>query len=149
MSWPPELPPGYRFEPDPAAWDRDAMHAFLSETYWTPGLPRENMDRAIEHSFGVAVFAGTVQAGFARVVTDRTRFCYLSDVFVLPHHEGRGLARAMVQWFHDHPELATVTRWMLVTRDAHGVYEGVGYGPPDDAEWHMQRKVRHGERPPA
>jgi GNAT superfamily N-acetyltransferase len=141
VSWPPALADGYRFESDPAVWDRDAMHAFLSQTYWTPGLDRARMERGIDNSLGIALFADAVQVGFARVVTDRARFAYLCDVYVLPEHCGQGLARAMVGWLHGHPELAEVSRWLLFTRDAHGVYEALGYGPPDDAAGLMQRRV--------
>jgi GNAT superfamily N-acetyltransferase len=135
------LPAGYRFEADPRAWDRDAMHAFLSKTYWTPGLERAQMERSLDNSFGVAVFQGTRQAGFARVITDRTRFAYLCDVYVEAADRGRGLARAMVAWFHEHAELASVTRWLLITRDAAAVYEALGYGEVEDMNLFMQRKI--------
>lgn len=115
------------------------MHAFLSQAYWSPGLPRERMERAVNNSLGIAVFHGESQVGFARLVTDYARFAYLADVYVLPEHCGKGLARSMVSWFHEHPALADVVRWVLFTRDAHGVYKPLGYGPPNDPDRFMQR----------
>lgn len=135
------LPAGYSYEDDPARWDRDSMHSFLSQTYWTPGLQRAQMERALDHSFGVAVFQGSEQVGFARVVTDYARFAYLCDVYVEKPHRGRGVAYAMVEWLHHHPRLASVTRWLLITRDAGPVYEPLGYGPPNDMELFMQRRA--------
>ncbi len=136
------LPEGYRFEPDPAEWDRDAMHAFLSQTYWTPDLKRAQMERSLDNSVGIAVFAGKRQAGFARVITDKSRFAYLCDVYVEAQDRSRGLARAMIEWLHGHHELATVTRWLLITRDAAPVYAPLGYGAVEDMERFMQRRVK-------
>jgi len=135
------LPDGYRFEADPAAWDRDAMHAFLETTYWSAGVGRERRERGFDNSRGIAVFSGSRQIGFARVVTDYARFAYVADVYVEPDHTRRGIARAMVEWLHNCPDLAGITRWLLVTRDAAPVYSGLGYATPDDAHLFMQRRV--------
>ena len=67
--------------------------------------------------------------GHARLITDRATFGYLCDVFVLPAHEGRGIARAMVRTLMAHPDLQGFKRWLLGTVDAHGVYAGVGFKP--------------------
>ena len=136
------LPHSYRFEPDPAVWDRNAMHAFLSQTYWTPGLARSQMERSLDNSIGIAIFQGERQAGFARVITDKGRFAYLCDVYVEERDRGRGLARAMIEWLHGHEELASVTRWLLITRDAAAVYAPLGYGAVDDMDRFMQRRVK-------
>jgi GNAT superfamily N-acetyltransferase len=129
---------GYRLETDPARFDLALMHRTLSASYWADGLTRERMDRAINHSLCVAAFHGAAQVGFARAVSDWAHFAWIADVFVLPDHGGKGLARAMVAHFHHHPELAGVRRFLLVTRDAEGVYEKLGYGVPDDLSWFRQ-----------
>lgn len=134
------LPPGYRFEDDRTRLDREAMHAVLSQTYWSPGLPRERMDTAIEHSLCIGVFHGDAQVGFARALTDYAHFAYLADVYVLPEHGGRGIAQAMVQWLHSHPRMAGLRRWVLVTYDAHTLYEKLGYEVPDDIEHFRHRR---------
>jgi GNAT superfamily N-acetyltransferase len=85
--------------------------------------------QAAEHSALVlSVFKGEVQAGFLRVVSDRTRFAYLCDVWVDAAHRGRGLGRWMVEHAVRHPDFVGCT-WLLATRDAHGVYEKLGFTP--------------------
>lgn len=132
------LAEGYRLETDPTRFDRALMHSVLSNSYWAGGLTRERMDRAVDYSLCVAAFYGGAQVGFARVVSDRAHFAWIADVFVLPEHSGKGIARAMVSHLHNRPELAGVRRFLLVTRDAEGVYEKLGYGVPDDLSWFRQ-----------
>ena len=141
MTSPLHLPDGYRFEDDPSSWDREAMHAYLDTTYWSAGVDRSRRERGFDNSLGVAMFYGKEQVGYARVVTDYSRFAYLADVYVEAAHQRRGLARAMVEWLHRHPDLEGVGRWLLITRDAAGLYTGLGYGPPDDIGQFMQRRV--------
>jgi GNAT superfamily N-acetyltransferase len=73
------------------------------------------------------------------VVTDRATFAYLADVFVLPRHRGRGLSRWMMEALTTHPALDGLRRWMLVTRDAHGLYAGFGFEPLAHPERVMER----------
>jgi GNAT superfamily N-acetyltransferase len=138
------LSAGYRLETDPARFDRALMHRTLSDSYWAQGLTRERMDRAIDHSLCVAAFCDEAQVGFARAVSDRTHFAWVADVFVLPGHGGKGIARTMVSHLHDHPELAGVRRFLLVTRDAEGVYEKLGYSVPNDLSWFRQYRPESG-----
>ena len=76
-------------------------------------------------------------AGFARLITDYTVFAYLRDVFTLPQHRGKGLAAWLALTIRSHPELVSVSNWMLATRDAHGVYARAGYQPVPHPEWYM------------
>lgn len=106
------------------------MWRFLRNTYWwSSDAEFEIVDRAIDNSlvFGLLSPAGD-QAGFARAVTDRARFAWLSDVFVLEQHRGRGLGVWLVQTMVDHPELRDL-RLMLGTADAHGLYARFGFAP--------------------
>ncbi|MES2986763.1 MAG: GNAT family N-acetyltransferase [Pseudomonadota bacterium] len=117
---------------DKAELDLELIHAFLSGAYWSVGIPRHTVERAINGSFTVAAFAPDEagkdeQIGFARLVTDYATFAYLADVFVLPAHRGRGVARAMIQALHDHPELQGLRRWALFTRDMQPVYASLGW----------------------
>ena len=141
-----DLPKTYRFEADPASFDLALLHEVLSSSYWAEGLTRERMERAVSHSLCVGLFYGDEQVGFARAVTDFAHFVWIADVFVLPEHGGQGLARAMVSWFHDHPELAGVRRFLLATKDAHGVYEALGYDQPNDLATFMQYRPESGWR---
>src|SRR5690606_16706626 len=78
--------------------------------------------------------------GFARVVTDRATFAYLCDVFVCSSVRGQGAGRALISAIMDHPELQQLRRWMLATRDAHGLYAKFGFSAPEDPKRLM---VRH------
>jgi GNAT superfamily N-acetyltransferase len=133
------LPEGYELVSDPARIDARAAHAYLARSYWSPNIPFETLDRAIRNSLCVAVCHGGEQIGMARVVTDRATFAYLADVYVLEEHRGRGLAQAMVAWLQAHPELQGLRRWFLMTLDAHGVYEKLGWKPLAHPERAMER----------
>jgi N-acetylglutamate synthase-like GNAT family acetyltransferase len=129
------LPPGYRLSDDKAELQLDVIHGFLVEAYWSLGIPREVVARAIEHSMCIGAYGPDGgQVGFARLITDRATFAYLADVFVLEAARGLGLAKAMVAHFLDHPELRNLRRWMLVTRDAHGVYARFGFEGVSDEQ---------------
>jgi len=119
----------YELSLDPARFDVEAVHAYLSTSYWAAGIPEPVLRKAMENSLCVGAYAGTEQVGFARVVTDRATFAYLADVYVLEKHRGQGLARKLVAALLRHPELHGLRRLMLVTRDAHGLYEKFGFTP--------------------
>jgi GNAT superfamily N-acetyltransferase len=119
----------YEISTDPARLDIDAIHAFLTQSYWSPGIPRATVARAISHSLCFGAFCEGQQVGFARVVTDRTTFAYLCDVYVLDAHRGRGLAKQLMDRVVQHPDLQGLRRMMLATRDAHGLYARYGFKP--------------------
>jgi GNAT superfamily N-acetyltransferase len=110
-----------------AKLDRGAIHTFLTESYWARGVPREIVDRSIENSLCFGLYDGNRLVGFARVITDSATFGYLADVFVVESHRGRGLATWFMESLLSHPDLRGIRRWMLVTRDAHGLYRKVGF----------------------
>ncbi len=114
----------------PSQTDIDAIHAVLKETYWSPGIPRDVVARACANSMcAVARDESGKLIGFARLVTDKATFAWLCDVIVLPGKQGKGLGRALVKTFQNHPELQGLRRWLLGTKDAHGVYEPLGFSP--------------------
>jgi len=83
----------YEISTDPARIDLAVTHRFLSEeAYWSPGVPREIVERAIGNSIVFGIYKGSAQAGLARVVSDRATFAWICDVFVLPEHRGTGSA---------------------------------------------------------
>ena len=118
---------GYEIDWDKSRLDIPVIHRFLSESYWSPGLPLDVLKRAINGSLCVGVYRGETQAGFARVVTDQATFAYLCDVFVLEEHRGRGLSKRLMEAVMSLPELQGLRRFTLVTRDAHGLYEPFGF----------------------
>ena len=122
----------YRISDDPAVVDLSLVHEFLATSYWARGIPRETVARGIAHSLPFSIFLGDRQVGFARVVTDRATFAYLADVFVIEEQRGRGLGVWLVETALAHPELQGLRRWLLATRDAHGLYRKLGFTDVDD-----------------
>ena len=117
----------YEISTDSARLDVDAIHAFLTRSYWSPGIPRATVARAIANSLCFGAFWQGQQVGFARVVTDRTTFAYLCDVYVLEAHRGHGLAKQLMDRVMKHPDLQGLRRMMLATLDAHGLYAQFGF----------------------
>jgi GNAT superfamily N-acetyltransferase len=112
----------------PSDAELDVIHAALAETYWSPGIPRETVERGFRNSLvALARNQDGALIGWARLVTDKVTFAWLCDVVVLPSHQGQGAGRALVRTFREHPELQSLRRWILGTRDAHGVYAALGF----------------------
>ncbi|MBA8884873.1 GNAT family N-acetyltransferase [Dokdonella fugitiva] len=131
---------GLLFSTDRARLDIDAIHAYLAhESYWVPGIHRELVERAIERSLCFGVYEGTRQLGFARVVTDGAGFAYLCDVFVVDAARGRGIGKRLMEFTFAHPDLQRVRRFILATRDAHGLYAQYGFTPLANPEKFMER----------
>ncbi len=107
--------------------DRPMIHEFLRNSYWAKGIPREIVDRSIEHSLCFGLHEREQQVGFARIITDYSTFAYVSDVFVLDSRRGQGLATWLMEVILGHPDLQNLRRWMLATADAHGFYRKVGF----------------------
>ena len=123
---------------DPALLDIDLLHNYLSrETYWAAGIPRDTLVRAVAGSLCFGVYEAEKQVGFARVVTDRATFGYLADVFVLPEYRGRGLSKWLMECVVAHPDLQGLRRFVLVTKDAHGLYAQFGFEPLADPTGYM------------
>ncbi len=130
---------GYTLSTDRTRLDVDAVERFLCEdAYWTTGHARQTLERALAGSLVMGAYAPDATfAGFARLVTDCAIFAYMRDVFVMPDHRSKGLATWMALAIRDHPDLETVSTWMLATADAHGVYEKAGFQRAPHPEWYM------------
>ncbi len=113
---------------DSARLNHDVIHNFLTNCYWAKGIPREIVVRSIEHSLCFGVYDGTgAQVAFARVISDFATIAYLGDVFVLESHRGQGLGKWMMECIMQHRALQGLRRWILLTRDAHGLYAEFGF----------------------
>lgn len=135
----------YEITDDQSRLDFDLIHSWLTDTYWSPGISRPKVEQGARHSSVViGAYAGEPpgmrQVGYCRVVSDRTRFAWLADVFVDPHHRGCGLGRAIVDFALSHPDLADVHNWLLGTKDAHGVYAKLGFKALEEPHRFMQFK---------
>src|SRR5260370_959131 len=112
----------------PSRLDLDVIHGFLSRSsYWAAGIPRELVARALRHSTCFGAFDGNEQVGFARVISDHATFAYVCDVFVLDSHRGRGVGKQLMAAIKSHPDLQSLRRWVLFTRDAHELYRRFGF----------------------
>lgn len=124
---------------DTSRLDRAVIHAFLGSSYWAASIPEATIAKSIKHSLCFGLFVADGQIGFARVITDRATFAYLADVFVLEAYRGTGLGQWLIDCVIDHPDLQGLRRWMLATRDAHGLYERFGFTPLERPETFMER----------
>ncbi len=113
---------------DRSRLDLEMIHGFLTDSYWARGISRVTVARAIENSLCFGAFEQSRQIGFARVISDRATFAYVSDVFVLESHRGRGVGKRLMEAIMAQSELQGLRRWILFTRDAHGLYQQFGFG---------------------
>lgn len=124
---------------DKTLLDRTLIYQFLSErSYWAQGIPMETMNRSIENSLCFGFYRAGRQVGFARVVTDCATFAWLADVFIVESARGQGLGKKLVPAILAHPQLQGLRRFMLGTRDAHGLYARFGFAPLEYVERFMQ-----------
>lgn len=108
--------------------DIDSIHEFLSQkAYWCLNIPRENVEMAIQNSLCFGVFREGRQVGFARVISDYSTIAYLGDVYVLEEYRGKGIAKWLLEVIMKHPNLQKLRRWILITKDAHGLYDQFGW----------------------
>jgi GNAT superfamily N-acetyltransferase len=124
---------------DPARLDLDAVTDMLSRAYWAVGRPRDRIERSIQNSLVFGVYDDRRQIGFARVVSDYTTFAWLCDVFILEEYRGQGIGKWLMETVITHADLQGLKRWMLATRDAHGLYRQFGFTPIENPErWMMK-----------
>ena len=124
---------------DKTRLDVARIHGWLASSYWSAGIERSLVERAIAGSHCLGAYAGDEQIGYARAITDHATFAWIADVWVNADARGQRLGRRMVSWFIDHPHFAGIRRIALVTLDAHGVYEGIGFHAPIRPERYMER----------
>ena len=129
----------FTIDTDPARIDLDVVHGFLATCYWAQGIPRDVVKRSIDGALCFGIYRGGEQVGFARVITDYATFAYLGDVFVLEPFRGQGLSKWLMECMTGHPDLQGLRRWMLATRDAHGLYRQFGFTEVAHPERWMHR----------
>lgn len=134
----------YELDDDPARLDLKRVQRWLASSYWSPGIELDTVERAVRgSSLVVGAYAGQLQVGNLRVVSDKATFAWVCDVFVDDEHRGLGIARAMLRFAQEHPEHQGLRQWLLGTQDAHGVYAAVGFLPLDNPQRMMRfRPVR-------
>jgi len=128
----------YLISTDRSRIDVAAVHAFLSQSYWSPGIPEDVVRRGIAGAVCFGMYHGHAQVGFARVITDQATYAYLADVYVLEAHRGRGLAKWLMEVIMSHPALQGLRRFALSTRDAHALYRQFGFEVVANPERQME-----------
>ncbi|HEY1020972.1 MAG TPA: GNAT family N-acetyltransferase [Flavisolibacter sp.] len=128
----------YRISTDKEKINVDYVHNFLRQTYWAENIPLEVVRRSIEGSLCFGVYQDGKQIGFARVITDGATFAYLADVFMDERFRGRGLSKWLMEIIISHPQLQGLRRFLLATRDAHGLYRQFGFQPLNFVDRWMQ-----------
>jgi GNAT superfamily N-acetyltransferase len=117
----------YEISTDRSRLDMALIHDFLRSSYWAQGIPRPVVEKSIRHSLCFGAYADTRQIGFARVITDFVAVAYIADLFVVPEYRKRGISKLVMRAIIAHSELQGVRRFLLATRDAHGLYAQFGF----------------------
>lgn len=118
----------YEISSEPQRLELDVIYNFLTnDSYWSPGIPRPIVERAVANSLCFGVYHATGQVGFSRIVTDKSTFALLADVFILEPHRGKGLSKRLMRSIMDHEDLQGLRRWLLLTSDAHSLYRQFGF----------------------
>ena len=107
----------------------DEIHSMLTKAFWSPGIMKEEIQKGISNSALVvgAYLPNGTQVGFLRAISDKTRFAYICDVIVDEHFRKKGICQKMVNYALSSPELKDVYQWLLMTKDAHGIYSKCGF----------------------
>ena len=118
----------YEISTEAARLDLDVIYNFLAvESYWSPGIPRSVVERAVQNSLCFGIYHGGAQVGFGRVVTDKATFALLADLFILEPHRGKGLSKWLMRCIIEHEDLQGLRRLLLLTSDAHELYRKFGF----------------------
>jgi hypothetical protein len=145
----------------------DVIYQYLKNSYWSKGIPKALVERGIDNSLCFALYHLNTQSeapnmydpdtnananananakhenhmrqiGFARVITDKSSFAYLADVFILPGYSKQGLGSALIDFVMQHNDLQGLRRFMLCTRDAHSLYKKFGFTEVEEPQMMMQ-----------
>jgi GNAT superfamily N-acetyltransferase len=136
---------GLLISDDPTRFDRALIFDFLrNRSYWAQEITPEILERSIENSLCFGVYLSGKQIGFARVVTDFATFAWLADVFIVETERGHGFSKKLVTAVLAHPQLQGLRRFLLGTRDAHGLYGQFGFRPLAFPERFMEIRPESG-----
>lgn len=127
---------------DKSRLDLDVIHGYLTQSYWSPGISRDKVVRAIEHSMCWGLYSDGEQLGFARVLSDQVHFAYLSDVFIVPKAQGQGLGKQLMATLFADERLQGLRRFMLATRTAATLYQRYGFEPVTEPNFLMVRTAQ-------
>jgi GNAT superfamily N-acetyltransferase len=128
------------YSDDPASVDVEQLLALYHITWWAKGRTVEQVVRALEYSRPIiTAWDGPKLVGFTRVISDLTYRATIWDVIVADTHQKRGIGREMMHRVLDHPDLKTVTMFILLTKDQHRFYEQLGFTTERDMSMMLRR----------
>lgn len=136
----------YEFDDDLGRLDYAILESWLTESYWSPRIKAAEIEKgAVNSTLAAGCYLDGGQVGYMRLVSDKTRFGFIMDVYVAEAHRGKGIGENLVRFAMSHPDLADVYMWMLGTKDAHAVYRKIGFGAvplPENLMVLKKEKVR-------
>lgn len=107
-----------------------AVTAMLARAFWSKGITEGEVRHAAKHSaLVVGAFSGDAQVGYARVISDKTRFAYITDVYVDEAYRNLGIGKKISRHILQHQELRLVYQWLLLTAHAREFYANFGFAP--------------------
>lgn len=107
---------------DKSKLDISMIHNFLKSSYWAENISKKTIDKSIKNSLCFGIYEDDKQVGFARVISDYATSALLKDVFILEPYRGQGLGKWLIKYILEYPELQDIQKWLLGTKDAHGLY---------------------------
>jgi GNAT superfamily N-acetyltransferase len=128
----------YFISTDKDTLDIPYIHRFLTTSYWAEGIPEAIVQSCIQGSLCFGLYHGKQQIGFARVISDQATFAYLADVFIDETYRGKELSKWLMEIILHYPGLQGLRRFLLATRDAHGLYAQFGFTPLPNPDRFMQ-----------
>lgn len=129
---------GFLISTDQNKLDIPMIYSFLTSSYWAKNVPRDIVEKSARNSLCFGIYNGSLQVGFARVISDYATYAYICDVFILDDYRGKGLSKWLMQCIMQHSELQGLRRWSLVTRDAHELYRKFGFTQLQKPERYME-----------
>jgi GNAT superfamily N-acetyltransferase len=134
---------GLEISDDPARLDLERICTWLASSYWASDRDRATIERSIAGSRAYGVYeADGTQLALTRATTDGASFCWLGDVYVDATARGRGIGTWLVSEVVAHLRSQGVPRFLLGTRDAHGVYAKLGFEPLRVPDVYMELDLR-------
>ena len=115
------------FSSDKKDMDMELIYNFIYNSYWGNNRTFEEQKKAVESTLNFGLFHNDKQIAFTRVMTDFVFFAYILDVFVIDKYQGKGLSKLLMKHILEHEPIKNVDKWILATRDAHGLYTKFGF----------------------
>jgi GNAT superfamily N-acetyltransferase len=131
---------GFKLSTEMSLLDLDFIYRFLTEeSYWGKGLPRNKFEISIKESICFGVYLDEKQIGFARIISDKSTFAYLAEIFIDKDYRGLGLSKWLLQYIVNHPYFEGIRRFLLATADAHQLYHKFDFGELNKPENFLER----------